>query len=298
MPRGAVVLPLNTWRTIVKDRNTRHAFDEMFVSIEAVINDLQQQIDDIVDGEVDPAHTLLQDDIHTDTITNAPSPGSLVKGLAGSAADFTPYWIDGAVIAVLPTETDTTGVKYWLDGLPIISISGLTAGGDTKWTEHVIGPVGTVLTSTGSDVEWSDLAEMSVTTHPSGVVAVTVTPEITPINSSSWQDITGLTVTATVAGRCLVYVRVGGIGRVGGGDVGCELQLVRNGSVTVATLVSGVVGFPVGGMFADDPDAGTHTYTVQIRRIGGDPGYVYINDSVSGSVVDNSSLVAIPIGAV
>jgi len=275
----SVVLPLNTWRTIVKDKNTRHAFDEMFVSIEAVINDLQNQIDNLPTPGVG-RHTVLDADVHTDTIADAPSPGSLIKGEPGVATDFTPYWLDGLPVPMLPTETDTTGVKYWIDGLPFLSLSDITGGEGTKWTEHVIGPSGAFLRSTGTDVEWAELSTVAeVLRTLKGLqysrVATTVTA------GPAWTD-TGLSVTLTTTtdtSKAVLHVSIQLMAGFGS-DPG-ELRLTRDGVEVLIFYSNEFIRQTSVYWHVETPGQGDHVYAVQVRHTGPGPNPITIGNALS-----------------
>lgn len=289
----AVVLPLNTWRTIVKDKNTRHAFDEMFVSIEAVINDLQKQIDALENAGPDVAeHTLLQSDVHTDTVTDAPSPGSLIKGEPGVETDFTPYWLDGLPIPILPTETDTTGVKYWVDGLPFFSLSDITGGDGTKWVEHLIGPSGAFLRSTGTDLEWAELSSVAeVVKTIKNLQYSVLTDAVTAPNGASWGP-TGLSVTLPMTSdtsRAVLQVSIQGMSGTGA-DVG-ELRITRNGT-EVQTIYSGEFTRQTCTYWhVETPGIGDQVYAVEVRQMGSGANVLTIGMAGSGLVVSPCTLV-------
>lgn len=160
MPVPRVTLPTFDWENLIPDNATRHALQDYAVQVNTILENLQEQIDELLDTDTGvPPHDLLQSDVHLDTETDAPSPGSLVVGEPADAVDLDLYWFDGLPIDYLLTEDVTSGLKYWFDGLPFDSILSLSDG-DVKWVELVIGPDGYVLTSRGNRIEWAEVSAL------------------------------------------------------------------------------------------------------------------------------------------
>ncbi len=153
-----VPIPGNAWRSIINDKQVRHALDELSVELGVSLEDIQEVINNIETDveDLDLTHDLLDTPTHVDTETNPPLPGSLVVGRPGTApGDMSKFWIDGESIDMLPTTKATGGVQYWIDGLPVMAIIGL-GDGDTVWVRLNLGTQGYVLTSTGVAAEWAE----------------------------------------------------------------------------------------------------------------------------------------------
>lgn len=141
---------------LVEFLKVSHDEDGNIIDID--LDGIQDQIDAII--ALLP-HNLLSAR-HLDTVTNDPLPGALVVGSPqAGVTDLSPYWHDGLTIAPLPTSVSAGGNQFWRDGLPVSG--ALSSTGDVvKWVRKTIGPPGTVLVSTGNDLEWSTPSSSSL----------------------------------------------------------------------------------------------------------------------------------------
>lgn len=112
-------------------------------------------------------HEILQESVHTDADTQTRVLGDLITAQGPTTLEGA--WIDGGWAGLLPSALDTTGLDYWIDGLPVPGIGGGASGADVKWRRLEIGDAGQVLRSNGTGPEWSDpgiVSEVIATAQP------------------------------------------------------------------------------------------------------------------------------------